>query len=221
MAEHAGNDDLEIDVTESESNGTGRRDLMKKAAIGGAALWVAPIVLSAPSAAASTGIYEQDWSEVPGTEDPPQINTFDNETITPTDWEATNSVDVVRPGFPTAAPWTTTRSWVDLVGTGSLPGSISYTIAPTPPLPDGNYRIRFQYGRYANGDNSSSISLTVNGSAPAGGNPLPLNAPQSTPQEFNQIFAITGGSITIVLTGIPHAANIGPAVGTAWVSHIT
>jgi hypothetical protein len=210
------NDEAAVDGT-----ATGRRDLLKKAAVGGAVVWAAPMVLAGTaSAQASPPLppnppsctfvpLAPNWNSI---EFPPQSNPVQRFTgpIGTTGFVG-NNADVVNGAYFITPAWTAPNNWVDLVGLGAA-GSITaqFTVPCT-----GTYELRFRYSRYIG---NATVSTSVNGH-----NNGPFNAPpQTSPATFTQQYTLNAGEVVnLTMSGTAATPSQGPAVNDITFSLLT
>jgi hypothetical protein len=180
-----------------------RRDILKKAAVGGTIAWVAPAILASRAGAQGTcnGLLA-DWDTIAI----PPIGWrayINGQTIGSTGFTGSN-IDVVAPTFATTPPWSAGHNWVDLVSTGAA-GSITaeYEIPCT-----ATYELEFVYSSY-NGQ-GETVTVDVDG---VNSGPLPVPGPGS-PATFLQGYGqyTAGDLVTITISGTG-AAAVGPALG--------
>lgn len=196
MDEHSGS----IDASSVSS----RRDVLKKAAVGGAIVWVAPTILASRAGAQGTCLsFLADWDTV--NVPPSGVAGFNGGAPIGSTGFAGSNVEVVSPAFGGGAPpWAAGTNWLDLVGTGSA-GSITGDFE----IPcNGTYGLEFTYSRYSG--TGQTITIDVDGV-----NSGPIVAPPSNaPALFSQIYGpfSIGDIVTVTISGAGSAAA-GPATG--------
>jgi len=182
-----------------------RRDVLKKAAVGGAIVWVAPTILASRAGAQGTCLsFLADWDlvQVPGSG---VLTVNGGNPIGSTGFNGTN-IDVVSPAFGGDHPvWATGSTWLDLVGSGTA-GSITGDFE----IPcNGTFELEFTYSRYTN-DLNQTLTVDVDGVTTG-----PIVVPSDfNPAVFNQSYGpfSIGDIVTVTLSGVG-VASAGPAIG--------
>jgi len=198
-----------------------RRDLLKKAAVGGAVVWAAPTVLAGRAAAQASPPLPPsppqcgftplapNWDTIVLT--PPEVvRRFVAQPIGTTGFVG-NNADVVDGDYFITPAWSAGRNWVDLVGLG-FTGSITaqFTVPCT-----GTYELRFRYSRYIG---NATVSTSVNGH---NNDNLVAPAPNA-PATFTQQYSLNAGTlVTLTLSGTAVSNSQGPAVNDLVFSLLT
>jgi hypothetical protein len=210
-------DDL---TRETEAVGESRRDLLKKAAVGGAVVWAAPAVLSGaagaqqspqpPTCFGLTTVWPLPNEGASG------FSTM-NGPILPTVWSGTN-VDLCGMNFTNSPPWLLgSANWIDLVATlttGSVTGSYTADCA-------GAYTLEVPYSRYHTQFNplgrASRLVVQVFVNAALVYTSPDLEAPNTDMVTFSTVIPGIAANdvVTFTLTGTAlEANNVGPAIGS-------